>query len=415
MFVWRIDCISLPAFLPSHLSPKTTTMKRKIFTLIVSFIFIAGAFAQAPRKVVVEDYTGIWCGWCPNGRTATQHLDATYGNSVICMGVHSGDSLSGSTAGNMSGYPDSLINGIGVTGFPEGSIDRFSDPQGGIFQGCGSTPTGNDWDATVTKRLNTTSPVAVNISNTYNYSTRALSVTVTANFVASASGNMRLNCVLAEDSIQTLHVQHNYMTGDPNYSAYEWYSQADPIAVYYQRDVARVNLATCYGAKGVIPTSVVSGSAYSKTYTYTLPASWNYRHVKIVGFVSKWGSTPSVADTSNIYIINANVVRLNQSTTTGIVEQSASGFSVGNSYPNPFSTATAIPVQLGEDSRMSIKVYNVLGMEVATLVDEELMAGEHTFFWAGTQQDGSFSKNGLYVIRISTTKGSVSHTVMLSR
>lgn len=228
-------------------------MKKLLLSLIAFSILITAVVAQAPRKVVVEDYTGIWCGWCPNGRTATQHLDATYGSKVICMGVHSGDSLSGSTAGNMSGYPDSLINGIGVTGFPEGAIDRFSDPQGGIFQGCGNTSVGNDWDATVTKRLNTTSPVAVNISSTYSNSTRALSVTVTANFVASASGNMRLNCVLIEDSIETDHAQHNYMSGDPNFSAYEWYSQAATIAVYYQRDVARINLSTCMGAPGIIP------------------------------------------------------------------------------------------------------------------------------------------------------------------
>ncbi len=394
-------------------------MKRKIFTLIVSVLIVSTGFSQAPRKVIVEDYTGIWCGWCPNGRTATQHLDATYGSSVICMGVHSSDSLSGNTAGNMSGYPDSLINGIGVGGFPEGAIDRFSDPTGGIFQGCGSTAAGTDWDPTYTKRINTSSPVAVNLSDTYNYSTRVLNVTVIANFVAAASGNMRLNCVIAEDSIETLHVQDNYMSsatpGNSAYSAYEWYNQADPIAVYYQRDVARLNLSTCYGAPNIIPTSVVSGGAYSKSYTYTLPASWNYRHIKIIGFVSHWGSSPLVADTSNIYIMNANMIRLNQSTVTGIQEETASGFKVGNCYPNPFNNVTTIPVQLGEDSRMSIKVYNVLGMEVSTLVDEELVAGEHTFFWDGTQQSGGQLKNGLYVIRVSTLKGSVSHTVMLNR
>ncbi len=386
-------------------------MTKQIFTLFVCFAFFGNVNAQAPRKVVVEDYTGIWCGWCPNGRTCTQHLDATYGNKVICMGVHSGDALS-------TGYPDSLVNQIGVTGFPEAAIDRYPDKNnGGIFPGCGGTSNGSDWDVMVQNRLNTTSPVAVNITNTYNTSTRALSVTVTANFVASATGNMRLNCVILEDSIQTNAQQHNYMSGDANFSTFEWFSQADPIAVYYQRDVARINLANCYGTPGVIPTSVVSGGAYSKTYTYTIPTAYNASHIKIAGFVSKWGTVanPAMMDTNNIAIINANMVRLNQSTLTGIAELSGTGFTAGNCYPNPFNNMTTIPVTLGEESKMSIKVYNILGEEVSTLVDENLMAGEHTFFWTGINQNGSYVKNGLYVIRISTATGSVAHTVMLNR
>jgi len=383
-------------------------MKKQIFTFIASTIFISAVVAQAPRKVVVEDYTGIWCGWCPNGRTATQHLDATYGSKVICMGVHSGDALS-------TGYPDSLVNGIGVTGFPEGAIDRFSDPQGGIFQGCGSTPAGDDWDPTFNKRFNTSAPVAVNLASTYNGTTRALSVTVTAQFVASASGNMRLNCVLVEDSIQTNNQQHNYMSGDPSFSAYEWYSQAATIAVYYQRDVARINLASAYGTKGIIPTTVSAGGTYSKTYSYTLPSGWNDKHVKIVGFVEHWGSKPAMADTSQIYIINANESRLGQSTATAVIENTERGFDSGHCFPNPFNNTITIPLQLGADARTNIKVYSMLGVEVATLVDEPLMAGEHSFFWNGTKSDGSGADNGLYVIRILTDKGSLCHTVMLSR
>jgi hypothetical protein len=381
-------------------------MKKLISTLIASSVLITAVVAQAPRKVVIEDYTGIWCGWCPNGRTASEHCEATFGSSVICMGVHSGDALS-------TGYPDNLINGIGVPGFPTAAIDRFSyAPNGGIFEGCGGYANGSDWDPTVTARLNTPSPVAVNITSTYNTSTRALSTTVTANFVGAASGNMRINCVLIEDSIQTNAQQHNYMAGDPNFSAYQWYSQTDPIAVYWQRDVARVNLSsTIYGDAGVIPTTVTTGNSYSKTYTTSLPTGWNAQHVKIVGFVEHWGSSPTVADTSNMYIINANLARLGQSSVTGIVENTSRGFDAGNCYPNPFNSITTIPLQLGEDARTTIKVYNVLGMEVATLVDEELMAGEHKFFWAAE----SAVKNGLYVIRISTAKGSVSHTVMLNR
>jgi len=374
--------------------------------------FIASSYAQAPRKVVVEDYTGIWCGWCPNGRTASEHLMATFGSQVICMGVHSTDALS-------TGYPDNLINGIGVPGFPTGAVDRYSDmSNGGIFQGCGATPTCSDWDNTVTKRLNTSAPVAVNISSVYNTTTRALSATVTANFVASATGNMNINCVLIEDSIETDGQQHNYMTDNTygNFVGWPWYGKGNPITTYTQRDVARTNLsATIYGDAGVIPTTVSSGGNYSKTYTYTIPSGWNASHVKIVGFVCHWGASPTVPDTTQMYIINANEARLGQSTVSAVLEIKENGVSVGNCYPNPFNTITTIPIELSESTRTNIKIYNTLGEEITTLVDEELMPGAHTFFWNGSRSDGSAAARGLYFIRVSTNKGSVAKTILLNR
>jgi hypothetical protein len=388
-------------------------MKKQIFTLMLACGVIVNTYAQAPRKVVVEDYTGIWCGWCPNGRTASEHLMATFGSKVICIGVHSSDALS-------TGYPDNLINGIGVPGFPMGSIDRHNDPSvaGGIFQGCGSTPTCSDWDQSVTDRLNTTAPVAVSITSTYNSSTRAMTATVTANFVASASGNMNINCVLVEDSIETDGQQHNYMTDNTygNFAGWPWYGKGNPITTYCQRDVARTNLsAAVIGDAGVIPTSVSSGGNYSKSYSYTIPAGWNATHVKIVGFVCQRGTSTTVADTTNMSIINSEEVRLGTSTLTGIVEAKENGVNLGNAYPNPFNTIIAIPLEISENTRTSIKIYNMLGEEVSSLIDEELMAGAHTFYWDGTRNNGTPVSGGMYFFRVSTAKGTASKTLLLNR
>ncbi len=377
-------------------------MKKQIFTLIASAAFIGSMDAQAPRKVVVEDFTGIWCGYCPMGRTAAEHLETTFGASVINTGMHASDAL----ANTFSTGVDNAVNNYG---YPGGLIDR--KPTGGsFFQGLGYYD-GHDWDAAVTARLNTPAPVAIAIASTYNAGTRAVSITVTANYVAAASGNMNINCVLTEDSIATNAQQHNYMNAD---ALSPWYQKGDPITSYYQRHTARTNLSsTIWGDAGIIPTTVTTGGSYNKTYTYTLPAGWNASHVHIVGFVSKWGAT-STPDTNNIYIINANTARLGSSTTS-IVEHAENGFSLGSAYPNPFSSVVAIPLQVNENSRVSVKVYNTLGVLVATLVDSELLAGEHKFYWAGNNQEGETVANGIYVYRVSTNKGSVSRTLMMNR
>jgi hypothetical protein len=71
-------------------------------------------------------------------------------------------------------------------------------------------------------------------------------------------------------------------------------------------------------------------------------------------------------------------------------------FALWQNYPNPFNASTVIRYQLPSDERVTLKVYNIYGQEVLTLVDADQKAGMHTVNWTG---EGVSS--GLYVYTLT--------------
>jgi hypothetical protein len=73
-------------------------------------------------------------------------------------------------------------------------------------------------------------------------------------------------------------------------------------------------------------------------------------------------------------------------------------FALDQNYPNPFNPSTKIAFQLAVDSKVSLKIFDVLGQEVATLVNTNLVAGSHNVNF-----DASALNSGVYLYRIEAT------------
>jgi hypothetical protein len=95
--------------------------------------------------------------------------------------------------------------------------------------------------------------------------------------------------------------------------------------------------------------------------------------------------------------------------------RSSEGAILLGNYPNPFNPSTTIGFSLGTDALVSLKVYNVLGQEVATLVDGLRAAGEHTITWDGRNGAGIPLSSGVYMYILRSGNIVETRTMLLTK
>jgi len=75
---------------------------------------------------------------------------------------------------------------------------------------------------------------------------------------------------------------------------------------------------------------------------------------------------------------------------------------LAQNYPNPFNPATTIRYSVRERARVQLKIYNVAGQLVTTLVDRVVEGGvEHTVAWDGRNDAGMRVATGVYFYRMT--------------
>ena len=82
------------------------------------------------------------------------------------------------------------------------------------------------------------------------------------------------------------------------------------------------------------------------------------------------------------------------------VTELPTAFVLQQNYPNPFNPQTRIQYQLPKQSHVKLAVYNSVGQQVATLVDEIKSAGHHAIVWSAKDDQGQALPAGIYVYRI---------------
>jgi hypothetical protein len=123
-----------------------------------------------------------------------------------------------------------------------------------------------------------------------------------------------------------------------------------------------------------------------------------------------WGSTAYAPGRINAFVcgyFNPNT----EAAGKGIVTEPVavpSTFTLSQNYPNPFNPVTNITYSLPATTHVTLKIFNILGQNVATLVDARQDAGQHTVSWAADHYS-----SGVYLYRLVTSEATETKKMLL--
>jgi subtilisin family serine protease len=93
--------------------------------------------------------------------------------------------------------------------------------------------------------------------------------------------------------------------------------------------------------------------------------------------------------------------------------QVARNFELLQNFPNPFNPATTIRFMLAKQGPVTLTIFDILGREIVTLIDEVKLAGSHEIIWKGKNRHGSQVPTGIYFYRLKSDEGVISKKMLL--
>lgn len=344
--------------------------------------------ANAPtKKVMLVDHTGAWCQFCPDGTVIFENIlaDLTLGANTIGIAMHVGDAME-IPAGDE-------VSTTFVSGYPNGSVDfyKFSD-QSDV--GMSRTV----WQAKVAQRMQMLSPVAVSVDAvTYNAANRQMQVTVKADFKTDISTDeMRFNLYVLEDSVVGSGTGYDQVNYYNTQAGHPYYGAGNPIVGFVHNHTVRAMLGGAWGEAGSLPATVTDGNSYTHTFTYILPAGYNYEKIKLVGMVQMYDPN----NVENRAVLNSDEVQLTTATSTQPVFDDVASL---NMFPNPATDRLTLELDIHEAGDVNIDLMNVQGQVLRSISNGYMNTGFHTVNW-GIDND---IPTGMYLLRIKVGEQSV--------
>ena len=333
-------------------------MKKIVLSLLGLFSAFAVS-AQTPqfvstepanKNVVLEEFTGINCGYCPDGHRIVKEYEEENPGRVFGINIHTGSYA----AMYQTQWGSAIMNQTGLQGFPAGTVNRH------VFSGNATILDRGSFESRGNQILAQASFVNVAAQASIDATTRVMTVNVEVYYTADAeTASNKLNVVLLQDSII-----------GPQSGASANPSQVTADGQYIHMNMLRDMLTGQWGDDITAPEGsnvIPAGTLIQRTYTYNIPGSISDElvklgHLKLVVFVAR--------DQQEIYTGSEC-----KPTVTNLPELAAMSTTMSASGMNGCNDLASL----------ALKVYNTGATAITTMqiAYGSAVSGEQTFDWTG--------------------------------
>lgn len=232
-----------------------------------------------PRRMVMEEATATWCGWCPQGIVAIDGLKRDFPDNFLAIAIHGN--------GDKMAYVDEY--GLQVNGYPSAFLNRQS------------TSVDYSWLKRKIEKAGLTTDKMVRIDSvTYVEADETYKVCTTTRVAnAMANAQLRLVYVVTEDSVGPYKQTNNFAGESDEMGGFE--NLPTKVEMLYS-DVARFIYPSCNGLEGSVPSTLEA----CKDYAYAANVSANFN----CDDYGKLQLTVMLYDAATNTIVNADRVAL---------------------------------------------------------------------------------------------------------
>lgn len=202
-----------------------------------------------PRRMVMEEATATWCGWCPQGIVAIDGLKRDFPDNFLAIAIHGN--------GDKMAYVDEY--GLQVNSYPSAFLNRQS------------TSVSYSWLKRQIEKAGLTTDKMVRIDSvTYVEADETYKVCTTTRVAnAMANAQLRLVYVVTEDSVGPYKQTNNFAGESDEMGGFE--NLPTKVEMLYS-DVARFIYPSCNGLEGSVPSTLEA----CKDYAYVANVSANF-------------------------------------------------------------------------------------------------------------------------------------------
>jgi thiol-disulfide isomerase/thioredoxin len=216
---------------------------------------VADAGLKFQKPVLLEQYTGTWCGWCPRAIANIESIQTT-DNNIVHIALHLSD--------GMSYFQNiTLFQSFGFQGIPTVHADRQT-----VWQG----------ESYILTNLHTPSRAGLALEVSGNAT--EINAKVKAKFGNSFVDGLKISVYMVHDSL--VSTQTNYYNTDPTS---KFYQKGDVISGFFHRNVMIMTGLDMFG-ETVPKDSVEIGSTFSKSVTFRSFRCDNIKNIKIIAFLT---------------------------------------------------------------------------------------------------------------------------------